>query len=64
MLSALQTAVREKLARAAELVRVAVEAKRPTRIVRLGDHALEVPNAERAAALAGLAEQIRRELAR
>lgn len=64
MLSALETAVRRKLARAAELVRVAVETQRPTRIVRLGEVSLEVPNAVRAAALAGLAEQIRRELAR
>lgn len=64
MLSRLEAAVRAKLARAAEAVRVSVEAQRPTRVVRLGDLALEVPNVERAAALAGLAERIRRELSR
>lgn len=64
MLSKLEAAVRRKLARAAEVVRVAVEAQRPTRVVRLGSLVLEVPNVERAAALAGLAERIRREVSR
>lgn len=60
----LYAAARAKLVRAAEAVRVAVEVQRPTRVVQLGGLVLEVPNAERAAALAGLAERIRRELAR
>ena len=64
MLATLQNAVRAKLARAMELVRVVAETQRPTRIVQLGGLLLEVPNVERAAALAGLAEQIRRELSR
>lgn len=64
MLSKLEAAVRRKLARAAEVVRVAVEAQRSTRVVRLGSLVLEVPNVERAAALAGLAERIRREVSR
>jgi len=64
MLALLQDAVRDKLARATELVRVAAETRMPMRVVRIGGIAFDVPNADRAAALAGLAEQIRRELAR
>ena len=60
----LYAAARAKLVRAAEAVLVSVEVQRPTRVVQLGGLVLEVPNAERAAALAGLAERIRRELAR
>ncbi len=64
MIDDLYAAVRARLARAAEAVRVSVEVRRPTRTIRLGTRTLEVPNAERAAALAGLAERIHRELAR
>ena len=64
MIDDLYAAVRAKLVRAVEAVRVSAEVRRPTRILRLGTRALEVPNAERAATLVGLAERIRRELAR
>lgn len=64
MFSALEAAARAKLARAVEVVRLAVATQRPTRLVEVGNHQVEVPNAERAAALVGLAERIRRELQR
>lgn len=64
MLKTLQAAMRARLDRAVEIIRVAVETQRPTRIIRLGRLALEVPNVERAAVLAGLAERIRRDLSR
>lgn len=64
MFDAVQSRLRDTLARAAEAVRVTAAMQRPTRTVRLGEHDLTVPNAERVAALAGLSEQIRREFGR